>query len=44
MDEDSIAASIHMHYSMALYKSFFHKQIAEGEEERMLISDNYPFP
>ena len=45
MDEDSVAASIHMHYMMAVYKSLFHKQVpAEGgEKERLLISDNYAF-
>ena len=45
MDEDSVAASIHMHYMMAMYKSFFHKQVPDegGEKERLLISDNYAF-
>ena len=45
MDEDSVSASIHMHYMMAVYKSFFHKQVSVegGEKERLLISDNYPF-
>ena len=44
MDPDSIAASIHMHFQMALHKSLFHKQVADGEEERLLVSDNYAFP
>ena len=43
MKEDSVAASIHMHYLLAFHKSLFHKQEPESEEERLLISDNYAF-
>lgn len=43
MTEDSVAGSIHMHYLLKFYKSLFHKQVPDSEEERMLISDNYAF-
>ena len=45
MTEESVAASVHMHYMLAFHKSLFHKQVPgeDMEEERMLISDNYPF-
>ena len=41
-EEDSVAASIHMHFNMDFYKSLFHKY-EKDESERLLISDNYAF-
>lgn len=45
MAEDSVAASLHMHYMLAFYKGLFHKQLPgeDMEEQRMFISDNYAF-
>ena len=45
MAEESIAASIYMHFHMKVLKSLFHKYYPgdEKEEERLLLSDNYAF-
>ena len=45
MAEDSIAASIHMHFNLKVLKSLFHKYAPgeDREEERMLLSDSYAF-
>ena len=43
MNEESIAASIHMHYVLAFHKSLFHKYSPDSEEDRLYLSDNYAF-
>ena len=45
MAEDSIAASVHMHFHMGMLKSLFHKYEPgeDKEEQRLLLSDNYAF-
>ena len=43
MNEESVAASLHMHYQMEFMKNLFHKYEPNDEEERMLLSDNYAF-
>lgn len=48
MAEDSVAASLHMHYQVAFHRSLFHKQEPgdsdEAENARFMLSDTYAFP
>ena len=45
MSEESVAASIHMHFTMAFHKTLFHKYAPgdsdEKVEKRLLFADNY---
>ena len=43
MAEESISASIYMHFVMAFQKNLFHKQAGENVEDRLLLSDSYSF-
>lgn len=42
MREDSVTASIHMHYFMKFFKSLFHRY-DDDEDTRLSLSDNYAF-